>query len=87
MFITTPTEVEGLYALVKLPIPPSVISLVRAIELSNVKNLLAFSLSCSLLEWITIILEFKCGWTNFFKFHVDPMTCISVSKFLPLVIE
>jgi hypothetical protein len=32
-------------------------------------------------------LEFKCGWTNFFKFHVDPMTCISVSKFLPLVIE
>jgi hypothetical protein len=43
VFITTTLEAEGLYALVRLPTPPSIIFLVGAIELSDVGNLLASS--------------------------------------------
>jgi hypothetical protein len=43
VFITTTLEVEGLYAPIKLFTPPSVVSLVGVIALSNAKNLLAFS--------------------------------------------
>jgi hypothetical protein len=49
VFITTTIEVEGLHAPVRLPIPTYIVSLVGAIELSDVKSLLAssrFSPSC-----------------------------------------
>jgi len=43
VFITTTLEAEGLHAPLRLFTPPSVVSLVGAIALSDVKNLLAFS--------------------------------------------
>jgi hypothetical protein len=39
VFITTTIETKGLHALMKLPTPPSIISLMGAIELSNDENL------------------------------------------------
>jgi hypothetical protein len=43
VFITTTLEAEGLHAPIRLFIPPSIVSLVGAIALSDAKNLLAFS--------------------------------------------
>jgi len=43
VFITTTLEAEGLYAPIRLPTPPYVVSLVGAIKLSNVENLLTSS--------------------------------------------
>jgi hypothetical protein len=42
VFITT-LEVQGLYAPIRLPTPPSIVSLVGAIELLDVENLLTSS--------------------------------------------
>jgi len=43
VFITTTLEVQRLYAPIRLPTPPSIVSLVGAIELLDVENLLTSS--------------------------------------------
>jgi hypothetical protein len=43
VFITTTLEVEGFHAPIRLFTPPSIVSLMGAIVLSDAKNLLAFS--------------------------------------------
>jgi hypothetical protein len=43
VFITTTLEAKGLHALIRLFKPPSIVSLMGAIELSDAKNPLASS--------------------------------------------